>query len=171
MREIKVSLLVLLLLASVPYTIYGQESKGHKRGDIAPIFNTITLAGDEVSLSDYRGKYVLLNFWGSWCQPCHTALPDLWEAYDTFSEDDFEIIGIALERNEQSANRFIESYEIKWPNVVELMDSEKPITESYNVQGYPLYYLIDRDGKIAEFGGGRFFTSRLVEIMNYYIDY
>jgi peroxiredoxin len=171
MRVLNIKLLALLIITSVPFSIYGQESKNHQRGDLAPDFSTLTISGEEISLSDFRGKYVLLNFWGSWCQPCYTALPDLWEAYEEFSDDDFAIIGIALESSEETATTFIESYKIKWPNVVELVDSEQTIIKSYNVQGYPSYYLIDKEGKIAEFGLGGFFTNRLMDILTYYLDH
>ena len=139
-----------------------------RRGSEAPDFRTRTLSDNEISLSDFRGKYVLLNFWGSWCPPCIEAVPSLREAYETFPRDHFQILGIAHENREESAVSFIEKHEISWPNAVKLMGSESNIIEAYRVQGYPSYYLLNREGEIVEYGMA-LSPNRLMETLTKYI--
>ena len=139
-----------------------------RRGTEAPDFNIRTLDDTEISLSDFKGKFVLLNFWGSWCPPCIEAIPGLKEAKETFASEDFQIVGIAHENREESAISFIERHEITWPNVVKLMGNQSDVIDSYRVQVYPSYYLLDREGVIVEYGLA-LSPDRLIETLSNYL--
>lgn len=139
-----------------------------RRGSEAPDFKALAVDETEIRLSDFRGKFVLLNFWGSWCPPCIEAVPSLKQAYEIFLKDDFQILGIAHENLEESATSFIERHEISWPNVVKLMSDESEIIEAYRIQAYPSYYLLNREGEIVEYGLA-LGPERLLETLSKYL--
>ncbi|MFP8489607.1 TlpA family protein disulfide reductase [Gracilimonas sp. Q87] len=121
-------------------------------GTEAPNFTAETLNGEEISLSDLRGKYVMIDFWGTWCGPCIEALPVIKEAYATYSGENFEIVGIANEPSLQRFEDFVEREDIKWPQIPEIYEEDSEIQELYFVNSYPTYYLVNPDGEIVEYG-------------------
>jgi thiol-disulfide isomerase/thioredoxin len=125
---------------------------GLRPGTKAPDFTAETLSGDKLSLSDLRGKYVLIDFWGTWCGPCIEALPVIKEAYDTYGGEDFEIVGIAKELSIERFERFVNRENILWPQIPEIYEENSEIQELYFVNSYPTYYLVDPEGEIVEYG-------------------
>ncbi|SMO77846.1 TlpA family protein disulfide reductase [Gracilimonas mengyeensis] len=121
-------------------------------GTEAPDFTAETLSGSELSLKDLQEKYVLLDFWGTWCGPCIEALPTIKEAYEKYGGEHFEIVGIAYESNLENFGEFIAEENINWPQIPEIFDTNNPIQEMYSVDGYPTYYLLSPDGVIVEYG-------------------
>ena len=118
----------------------------------APDFTAETLDGDKLSLSDLRGKYVLIDFWGTWCGPCIEALPVIKEAYETYGGEDFEIVGIAKELSIEGFESFVNRENILWPQIPEIYEENNDIQELYFVNSYPTYYLVDPEGEIVEYG-------------------
>lgn len=121
-------------------------------GTEAPDFTAETLSGDDISLSELRGKYVMLDFWGTWCGPCIDALPVLKEVYEIYGSKEFEIIGIANEPSLERFINFVEKENLEWPQIPEIYEQENEIQELYSVNSYPTYYLVDPDGEIVEYG-------------------
>lgn len=121
-------------------------------GTEAPNFTAETLNGEELSLSDLSGKYVMIDFWGTWCAPCIEALPVIKEAYEKYSGKNFEIVGIANEPSLERFEDFIEREGLEWPQIPEIYEEKNEIQELYSVNSYPTYYLIDPDGEIVEYG-------------------
>lgn len=121
-------------------------------GTEAPLFTAETLSGNEFSLSDLRGKYVMIDFWGTWCGPCIEALPVIKEAYAAYGGENFEIVGIANELNLERFEDFVEREKLEWPQIPEIYEKESEIQELYSVNSYPTYYLIDPEGEIVEYG-------------------
>ncbi|MBN2382063.1 TlpA family protein disulfide reductase [bacterium] len=109
----------------------------------APDFSLQTLSGKTVSLSELRGKVVLLNFWATWCRPCHMEIPYLKSLYKSFDLNQFEILAISDE-GRQKIHPFVEKYELPYPV---LLASQSLIRE-YNIRAYPTLYLIDKEGII-----------------------
>ncbi len=99
--------------------------------------------GSKVALSDYQGKVVLVDFWGTWCTPCRESLPELQELYAEFHEQGFEILGVAGDSTEKLAD-FLKSTPLPWKNIV---DEEMSIAEQYSIEEFPRTLLIDREGK------------------------
>jgi len=115
-------------------------------GDEAPDAATSPLGGgEEVSLSDYRGQWVLLNFWASWCDPCRDEAPAI-EDFAKRNEDDVVVIGMDSKENSIDGQDFADEYGLSY---LLLHDGEGELMDSYNVKGLPESFLIDPDGKIA----------------------
>ncbi len=122
---------------------------GLRTGMTAPDFEGPTLEGGTAHLADFRGKYVLLDFWGTWCAPCIGEVPVLREAYEAYPRDVFEILAIANDDLEP-LEKFVEEEQLPWTQIVRLEDdlSLLQIVEQYRVTGYPTTFLLDPDGVI-----------------------
>lgn len=107
-----------------------------------------TIDGGTASLVDYRGRVVVLNFWGTWCVPCRRELPELVELDRAFDGRDVEIIGIAVDSGDaEDVRAFADRYEIEYP--LWLADMATALSE-FEAVGYPFTLLIDRHGNIAK---------------------
>ncbi len=106
--------IVLFVCAEAEKTsIFGNNSSQ------APDFTVKDLKGREISLSNYSGKVVFLNFWATWCRPCKTEIPDFIEAYNQYKDKGMEIIGISVERiSPKSVLKLAEKYKINYPVVM-----------------------------------------------------
>lgn len=101
-----------------------------------------------ISLSDFKGKYILLEFWASWCGPCRRENPNLLQAYNEYKEKGFEIFGVSADVSETAWKKAIENDGLLWPQVCELKGAENSGANIYGVFEIPTNYLIDREGKI-----------------------
>jgi len=125
-------------------------------GQPAPNFTLPNLNGDLVSLTDFKNKVVLLDFWASWCKPCRMENPKLVELHKKFSKNDFEIISVSLDGTQrQTDSRTAWEKAIKddklsdWVHLSELKGWETYVRELYNFSSIPYTVLIDKDGKIT----------------------
>ncbi|MDE6538006.1 MAG: TlpA family protein disulfide reductase [Muribaculaceae bacterium] len=118
-------------------------------GDVdAPLFTLKNQFGKEVSLSDFRGKWVILDFWGTWCPWCIKGFPALKEAYAQY-KDRLEVIGIDCRDSEEAWKKGIEKYELPWVQVYNPEATAAALLESYAVQGFPTKVIINPEGKIV----------------------
>ena len=111
----------------------------------APLFTLKDLSNQEISLSDFRGKWVILDFWGSWCPWCIKGFPELKEAYEKYG-DQLVIIGIDCRESEEAWRAGVEKYQLPWVNLYNPQDSK--LTEEYNVPGYPTKVIVNPEGII-----------------------
>lgn len=111
--------------------------------------NGKTLDGKSLSLDDYQGKVVLLNFWATWCGPCLGELPNVKANYDKYHSQGFDIVGISLDEEEAELREFVEKRELPWPQIFDGMFSEVGDAHTYGVEAIPFTLLIGKDGKIA----------------------
>ena len=120
-----------------------------KAGDVAPDFSVKTLDGRPLKLSDFRGKYVLLDFWATWCGPCVGEMPNLKATYDTFGKDArLVMISLSLDPDRASPEKFVKDNGIGWTQVFLGEWSKDLITLSYGVFAIPKIFLIGPDGKV-----------------------
>jgi beta-lactamase regulating signal transducer with metallopeptidase domain/peroxiredoxin/protocatechuate 3,4-dioxygenase beta subunit/5-hydroxyisourate hydrolase-like protein (transthyretin family) len=118
-------------------------------GDPAPDFSTQTLDGQPLKLSDFKGKYILLDFWATWCGPCVAETPNMKEAYDTFGKDPrFVIISLSLDPKAGAPQKFVQDKDIQWLQGFLGDWSKDTVTRDYAVFGIPSIFLIGPDGKI-----------------------
>lgn len=104
--------------------------------------------GENVKLSDLRGKYVLLDFWASWCVPCREENPFVVKAYEKYKSKNFEIFAISLDTEKGNWLEAIKKDNLTWVHGSDLKGQNNSAAEVYGVQGIPANYLIDPDGFI-----------------------
>jgi thiol-disulfide isomerase/thioredoxin len=113
----------------------------------APEFDFVDLQGVSRRLMDYRGKVVLLDFWGTWCGPCVASVPGLVAVYEKYHAKGFEIIGIAAEDKREDLLAFTAEKRMNWPQTIE--SDNGPLATLYRITGFPSYFLIGADGRIV----------------------
>lgn len=111
-------------------------------------FSQMDTNGKMVSLSDFKGKLVLLEFWGSWCGPCRESNPELVTLYNKYKVKGFEIFGVAADTRKDWWLDAIKKDGLTWTNVCDLRGDKNKAALMYGVTGYPTNYLIDRNGII-----------------------
>jgi thiol-disulfide isomerase/thioredoxin len=103
------------------------------------------LSGEQVSLSDFRGKWVIVNFWATWCPPCLDEIPDLVEFHEKHKDDDAVVVGISFEEvNTEYLQEFVESHFMSYPV---LRMEPVPVTALGPVTGLPTTYILSPDGE------------------------
>ncbi len=114
----------------------------------APEFSLELLSDDsQATLSDYRGKVVLLNFWATWCTPCREEMPAMQTLWKRYRAEGFEIVAVAADRRgRKNVAPFIAEHGVEYPV---LLDPGGEVRNRYEVVGLPMSYLIGRDGKIS----------------------
>ncbi len=117
-------------------------------GAKAPDFEIGDPTGKKIKLSDFKGKYVLLDFWASWCAPCREESPTLVKAYQTYKDRNFTIFGVSLDKNKEAWLGAVKQDNYTWPQASDLNDFESPSAVLYNVSAIPTSYLIDPNGTI-----------------------
>jgi len=118
-------------------------------GSVAPEINLPDPTGKFVKLSDFRGKYVLVDFWAKWCGPCRRENPNLVKAYNKFKGENFEVIGVSLDRNKEDWMQAIAEDGLSWVHVSDLKYFNSVAARDYNINAIPFSLLIDPNGIIV----------------------
>lgn len=155
-------LLIVLLIGIAGFNLYNDRKEvteidstgiavsddqtGIALGDRAPDFKVQTMDGEEVNLSDYKGKKVFLNFWATWCPPCKAEMPHMQAFYEEQPEE-VEILAVNLEESTEKAADFAKQYELTFPI---LMDADGTVAETYEVYTIPTTYVLNEDGTVHQ---------------------
>ena len=115
---------------------------------MAPEIALLTPENKQVSLSGFRGKYVLLDFWASFCPPCRAENPNLVSAYKKFKDKGFEIYAVSLDDDKSEWLKAIKDDHISWTQVCDLKRWESPTARMYGIEEIPANFLLDPYGKI-----------------------
>lgn len=154
LRRYGLNLLIILMLGVLIFR-YFQRQPRFVQGERAPDFGVALMSGDSFRLSDYRGHYMLVHFWGSWCGPCRKENPGWTALYDEFGDRPldkdtyFHILSIGIETNPEAWARAVQKDRLRWP--MHYADFERfggELARLYGVREIPTSYLIDPRGYI-----------------------
>ncbi|WP_257669134.1 TlpA disulfide reductase family protein [Parapedobacter tibetensis] len=129
-----------------------EEMANRKRlavGQPAPEFESLTPNNQRVKLSDFKGKYTLVDFWASWCVPCREENPNIVAQYHTYKDNGFTVLGVSLDGNPGSWMRAIKEDGLEWTNVSDLQQWGSEVVGLYRIQAIPTSYLLDPKGIIV----------------------
>jgi thiol-disulfide isomerase/thioredoxin len=129
-------------------------------GELAPDFTLVDLDGKEVSLSDFRGKYVLINFWATWCQYCDLEMPDLDRLYK--ENEDLVVLAVNVQEEKGVVEDYIKKGGYTFPVV---LDEEGYVSLTYLVSSYPTSYFVDKEGILLGGVPGMMTYEQMVQIL------
>lgn len=122
-------------------------------------------AGKPVTLASFRGKYVLIDFWASWCGPCRAENPNVVNAFNKYKDKGFTVLGVSFDENKAKWEEAIEKDELHWPQVSDLKGWDNQVGKLYGIRAIPQNLLLDREGKIvAKNLRGEALESKLAEL-------
>ncbi len=143
------TLLILGAIAIIAFVFYKYRMPRFVAGEKAPDFEVALLSGERAKLSDLKGKYVLLQFWGSWCGPCRRENPELLTIYQKYHDKGFEIFSIAMEQNPRAWQAAIAQDGMIWKyHSMESADFTGGLAKQFNIHQIPTTFLISADGVI-----------------------
>ena len=135
-------------------------------GKPAPDFTLPDVNGKQVSLSSFKGKYVLIDFWASWCKPCRMENPNVVAAYNKFKNKNFTILGVSLDESKEAWLSAIKADNLTWPHVSDLKQWESMVIPLYQFNGIPYNVLLDPLGNvIAEGLRGADLEAKLAQVI------
>ena len=135
-------------------------------GDVAPDFTLNDPEGKPVQLSSLRGKYVLIDFWASWCGPCRQENPNVVRMYNKFKDKGFSIYGVSLDKEANAWKAAIKKDNLNWLHGSELKHWNSAVAQTYGVSGIPATYLLDKEGKVvAKNLRGAALEAKLTELL------
>ena len=137
--------LLLQLRDSLLDRLPGLPEEAPTQGAEMPDFTLETVDGETVSLSDYRGQPIVLNFWATWCTPCREEMPLLQETYEAHADAGLVVLGVNVRETPEAVERFLEEVGVDFPVV---LDPDSAVVNRYLVTSLPLTFFIDREGRL-----------------------
>lgn len=147
---------VAMLMENCPYDNYKSlvkaeysKANGLSKGELAPNFNLVDVNNEKISLSDFKGKVVYLDFWATWCTPCTYELLNSKGLKSQFKDKDVIFLYISLDTNMDNWRSFLRKHNPEGVHVYAQGVYDAPVAENYSVRGLPSFFLIDKDGRLA----------------------
>jgi peroxiredoxin len=139
------------ILAAIPAPVLGQGQSLPQVGEKFPAFQGETLEGETVSLSDYRDKVVLIDFWATWCGPCVAEMPHVKEVYEEFHEEGFEVIGVSLDHKNAALEKWQADPKTRlpWPCIYEGGGWGTRLAKQFGINSIPATFLLNREGVLV----------------------
>jgi len=161
---IRTSILIVLVCA-VSFTLYQNYIKSNdleiSKGKAAPNFALKDTNGKKRSLGELEGKLILVNFWGTWCEPCKREMPAIETTYKNYHNKGFEVLAINLQESPYSISKFSKEYKITFP----ILRDNGDVSKIYNVSQIPASFFINPNGKIEKILEGEMSESQLEAII------
>lgn len=150
-RTVQIVILLAVLVIggyAIWSALFGENKSGPlEEGSEPPAFTLADLNGGTVSLSDYKGKPVVINFWGSFCEPCVKEMPEFERQYTKWKDKDLVILAINLSEDTLTVNNFVKRFELTYPI---LRDVNRKTERSYGLRQYPTTFFVKPDGTLME---------------------
>ncbi len=161
MNKMLTAILVMILTSGLLITgcAVGSEPTATV-GKAAPDFELQNLDGQSISLSDLKGKPVLINFWATWCGPCVSEMPYIQEIYGEWSGKGLMVLAINMGESSSKVEQFLQDHNLSLPV---LLDTKQVVARRYNIRGIPTTFFIDKDGTIQEKIIGAFTSKAPIE--------
>lgn len=135
--------------ALVAFGVWKYRQPRFSGGDKVPDIEVALANGQRAKLSDFKGKYVLLQFWGSWCGPCRQENPQLVQLYQKYHAKGFEIFSIGIEQNQNQWKNAIAADHLEWPyHTMESVDFDGSLAKQFNIKSIPTTFLLNPQGVI-----------------------
>jgi peroxiredoxin len=125
-----------------------EESKVNPIGSVVTDFTQTDTAGNPINISAYRGKYVLLDFWASWCRPCRQENPNVVAAYEQFKNKNFTVVGVSLDQNKKAWIDAIKMDGLNWNHISDLKGWGNQVAAIFKITSIPQNLLLDPQGRI-----------------------
>ena len=153
-------------IASIRNSFETQADKAGWVGKQAPEISLPDTEGKFISLSSYKGKYVLVDFWASWCGPCRHENPNVVEAFTKFKNKNFTILGVSLDNKKEAWEKAIVDDNLNWTHISDLKHWNSEVVPLYKIQGIPFNVLVDPNGMVvAENLRGPGLIQKLTEVL------
>jgi peroxiredoxin len=136
--------IVAILAATLLGSVFATGSVVATQG-AAPAFSLQTRDGQTLSLEDFRGEVVMINFWATWCGPCRQEMPLLEEIYQRYNKLGFTLLGVNVEEHSNDADRFLAETPVSFPI---LFDPSNEVSKQYGVSAMPSTVIVDREGNV-----------------------
>jgi peroxiredoxin len=159
-RSVQVLLVLIVAWTGVPaFDGWGMGSRVPAVGMQVEDFRLTDLDGNQQSLSQYRGKIVLLNFWATWCKPCTTEMPAMQASYDKLRDKGFVVLAVNELEDDAKVREHIAQYGHTFPV---LMDRDNKVANQFGVFGLPVSVFIDQQGRVQEYIKGGLLTEEKI---------
>ena len=159
-RILHVILVLVIALSLTTTACQSKPDSAPQVGRPAPEFQLPNLEGQSISLGDFRGKSVLINFWTTWCPPCRSEMPYIQEVYEEWSDKGLVVLAIDIGESSSKVENFMQSYNLSFPV---LLDSNQSVSLKYRIRAIPTTFFIDKDGIIQDISIGAFPSKAEIE--------
>lgn len=139
----------ILISAADPGDTTAGKIPAPRQGFLAPDFSLLDLQGERITLSELRGRPLLINLWATWCPPCKAEMPDMQSVYEDYRESGFQILAVNATHQDSAAATasFVQEYGLTFPV---LMDTSGEVSRQYQMRALPTSFFVDREGVIQE---------------------
>ena len=144
----RIVLIATIILALGPVGLLITNAADLSEGSKFPDFDVKDTTGKPLSVANYKGKVVLLDFWATWCPPCRAEIPNVVKAYEKHHSEGFEIIGISLDKDQQRLDTFTKENKMTWRQYFDGKVWQNDLARKYGIEGIPATFLLDGEGKI-----------------------
>lgn len=162
---VALTMIIALLPAMLPTAALAGQTLQPFSGTVdAPEIILNNLDGEEITLADFKGKVVIVNFWATWCPPCRTEMPSMQRAWQQLRDNDVMMLAVHVGGNTDQVWEFVSEYALEFPI---LMDVTSQVSRSWPMRGLPTTFVIDPQGQIAymAIGGREWDDPELLELV------
>ena len=150
-RSFTRGIILAILVVAIGYTIFTSATKDEvkvlKVGTAAPDFELVDLNGETHRLSDYEGQGVVLNFWGTWCEPCEREFPAMTRLYEDYKNQGVQVLAINFAQSDFEVKKYVNNMGMTFPVAI---DKTKSVFTAYNINPLPTSILVNTEGKVEK---------------------